>query len=166
MATQNRTESKSPLQLFEDARIGKKNFKGELTDFGEDKGRTFRIYFTEDPDRAHELAALGYNIKGGDPIPETNEFYPTYLEVGVQWGKYPPEVWIVNGTADNEPRSINEQMLGSLDSLRFSRADVIVRPYEWKVGPKTGTKAYLKKIYVTIDKEAAGLDPLTARYGF
>lgn len=154
----------TPLELFESARIGKKNFKGALSPFGEDRGANFRIYFTEDPERAADLRAKGYNIKGGDPIENTSDFYPEYLEVSV--GKGPVDVWITNGNGDNQPTFVEKDQLAMLDSLRISNADVLVNGFEWKVGSKTGTKAYLRKLYVTVDKETMGLDPLTSKYGF
>lgn len=154
----------NPLDVFEDARIGDKNFKGLPNRFGDDNGRTFRIYFTEDPERAEALAAEGFNIRGGNPIEDQpGEFWPRYLEVKALFEPYPPEIWVVNGTDKNEPVLMNADTVAMLDSQHFLRADVIIRRREWKPGR---IKAYVKKMYVTIDKEAVGLDPLTSRYGF
>ena len=161
------TKKTTPLQVFENARLGKKNFKGALNQWGDDRGRTFRIYFTEDPDRAEELRSRGYNIQGGDPIDgQEGEFYPEYLEVSVMFGQYPPEIWITNGTIDDQPRALSEETVASLDSYRFASADVVVRGNSWKVGPKSGIKAYLKKIYVSIDKDAVNQGQMLNKDGY
>ena len=65
---------------------------------------------------------------------------------------------------------LNEEDVEILDWADISNVDLIVRPYEWAVSGKTGVKAYLKSIFVTINEDElelkyADLDQLPTRSG-
>jgi hypothetical protein len=46
-----------------------------------------------------------------------------------------------------------------LDWVDIINVDLIVRPYAWTVNQKSGVKAYLQSLYVTIEE-----DPLEIKY--
>jgi hypothetical protein len=56
--------------------------------------------------------------------------------------------------------NLDEDMVDILDWADVVKADVIIRPYEWEVNGKSGVKAYLQSIYVTIEE-----DDLERKYG-
>ena len=66
--------------------------------------------------------------------------------------------------------TLKEDECELLDWADITTADLIVRPYEWAVNGKTGIKAYLQSIFVTIQEDAlelkyADLDDIPSRGG-
>jgi hypothetical protein len=54
---------------------------------------------------------------------------------------------------------LGEKEIEMLDWVDIKTADVILNPYVWVVGDKTGIKAYLQTLYITIVE-----DPLDLKY--
>ena len=69
-----------------------------------------------------------------------------------------PEIYKIRNHRQIE---LTERTIGTLDNDDFDNIDLILRPYEWEVNGKTGVKAYLKTMYVTIDE-----DPFAEKYSF
>jgi hypothetical protein len=65
---------------------------------------------------------------------------------------------------------LHEDEVEILDWADIQMTDLIVRPYEWAVNGKTGIKAYLQSIFVTIQEDElelkyADIDDIPARSG-
>lgn len=49
---------------------------------------------------------------------------------------------------------MDEESIDVLDWADIKTADLIARGYDWAVNDKTGTKAYLQSLFVTIEEDA------------
>ena len=70
-----------------------------------------------------------------------------HIPVAVEFTNIPPRVVMITGKGSTD---LNADTVGLLDMAEFASVDLIIRPYDWDVNGKTGRKAYLKTMYVTI----------------
>jgi hypothetical protein len=140
-----------------DARIGFRNFAGKGGQFNPEGNRNF-VVFLDNVEQALELEEEGWNVKWLDPKNEDDEKQP-YLSVAVSFDPYPPKIVLVN---PNKTTSLmTAANINILDWADILRVDLTLNPYNWNVRGKTGVKAYLKTMYVTIQP-----DPWESKYDF
>lgn len=132
------------LLEIEGARIIFRNFSGKADKFNAAGNRNFHVVL--DPDTAMSLADDGWNIKMREPREEGDEpFY--HMQVAVRFENFPPKIVLVTKRNQIE---LNEDTVGMLDNADIADIDLIISPSRWEVNGKTGIKAYLKTMYVTI----------------
>lgn len=134
--------------MFENCRIIFRNFKGEQSQYNRAGDRNFCVVI-EDAAVADRLAADGWNIKHLPPLDEGEEG-TSYLPVAISFSNVPPTVVMLSSKGRTH---LDESTIDILDYAEIENVDLIVNPYNWEVNGKSGVKAYVKSMYVTIRED-------------
>lgn len=149
---------------FENAEIGFKNFEGREGKYNDKGVRSFSIFLSEE--QAKALTDEGWNVKWpkdredeGDPDEDNRR---PHLPVSVGFEYFPAKIYQVTPLGDEKTNvtPLYENEAGMLDWAELLNVDLVIRPYNWSVGGKSGIKAYLKSGYFTII-----VDELRKKYG-
>lgn len=141
--------------IMEGVRIIFRNFAGKEGQYNREGDRNFAVLLDEKT--AEVMAADGWNIKMLKARDDDEESAPQpYLPVAVNFRGRPPRIVMI--TSHNRT-NLDESQVETLDWVDILNVDLIVRPYEWTVNGKSGIKAYLQSMYITIQE-----DPLEAKY--
>lgn len=141
--------------VLEGVQIIYSNFSGRADDFNREGNRNFNIIL--DRETGEKMEKDGWAVRWQEPREEGDDpraLLNTIVKFG---GRRPPKVVMVTGRGQT---ILDERTIALLDSAEITNVDVIIRPYNWSVGGKSGVKAYVKSLYVTIEE-----DPLEAKYG-
>lgn len=138
----------------EDARLIFTNFEGKEGMYNRKGDRNFGLILT--PELAARLAEDGWNVKELQPREEGDDPMP-WISVEVKFSVKPPRVVLLSSSGRT---SLDEDTIEVLDTMDIKTVDVVVRAYNWEVNGKSGTKAYLKTMFVTIEEDA-----LEQKYG-
>ena len=136
-----------PNISIDNAQIRFRNFTGDPTKFDKAGGkRTFSVIL--DPEMADKLREDGWNVKSWEPDGADEPIY--HLPVEISYKIYPPKVWMISG---NKKTMLQEDTISALQYAEFTKVQLIIRPYCWEVNGKSGIKAYVKAMYVTIEED-------------
>lgn len=132
---------------IENARIAFRNFSGKEGQYNAKGNRNFCVLLENQ--HAIVLKDDGWNVKYLRPREEDDE-PQAYLQVSVNFGNVPPKIVLISSKGKTV---IDEDEVNILDWAEIENVDLIIRPYNWEVNGKTGVKAYLKSLYVTIAED-------------
>ena len=139
--------------LMEGVRIIFRNFTGREGQYNREGDRNFAVLL--DDTVANSMAEDGWNIKWLKPREDDeDESSQAYIQVSVNFKGRPPRIVLVTTRGRT---NLDEGSIEMLDWADIRNVDLIIRPYEWSVNGKTGIKAYLQSIYVTIEEDALEL---------
>lgn len=139
---------------IENAKIIFRNFSGKPSKYNAEGQRNFCVIL-ENHDLAAQMKEDGWNVRELQPR-EEGEVPVPYLQVAVSFENIPPMVKLIT---KNNQTLLDDNTVNMLDWADILNVDMIIRPYNWEVNGKTGVKAYLKSLYVTIQE-----DELAAKY--
>jgi len=140
--------------VLENCRLLFRNFSGKEGRFAPEGRRTFSVALEHD--QAAAMEAAGWNIKTLNARDEEDEPQPIIqVRVGFKGGR-PIRIVLVTTRGKTQ---LTEDLVSILDWVEIIKADLIIRPYEWEVGEKSGVTAYLQSLFVTIRE-----DPLELKY--
>jgi len=134
--------------IIENARIIFRNFSGKETKYNREGIRNFCVII-DDPEQADMFVQDGWNVKTLTPRDE-NEEIKYYIQVAVSFMNQPPKVYLI---ARKKKTVLDEDSINVLDFADIANVDLTIRPYYWEVNDKSGIKAYLKTMYVTIEED-------------
>lgn len=143
--------------LLEDVRLVFKNFAGKEQQYNREGDRNFHVVLTDE--MADQLQDAGWNVKRKPPREEGDENF-NHIAVAVSFKGRPPRMIVISYVPDGkggwEPRrtQLDEEACEMLDYADMATVDVMLRPNDWNVNGKTGRKAYLQSIYVTLNQDA------------
>lgn len=142
--------------IMQGVRIIFRNFAGKEGQYNREGDRNFAVLLDEEV--AKTMAEDGWNIKALKPRDNDEEEAPPqlYLPVSVSYKGRPPRIVMITSLGRT---NLDKDTVETLDWVDILNVDLIVNPYPWIVNEKSGIKAYLQSLYVTIEE-----DPLEVKY--
>lgn len=134
--------------MVEDAQLIFRNFSGKESQYNRNGDRNFAVIL--DHASAEKMLADGWNVRFLDGREEGDPNTP-YIQVSVGYKTKPPKVVMITSTARTV---LTEDQVEILDWADIAQADLIARAYNWEVNGKSGIKAYLQSLFVTIQEDA------------
>lgn len=134
--------------MVENAPIIFRNFSGKEGQYNREGDRNFAVIL--DAELADRMVNDGWNVRFLAPRDEGDSETP-YIQVAVNFNNRPPRVVMLTSSGRT---NLDESSVDVLDWAEIQNADLIARGYEWTVNGKSGIKAYLQSLFITIEEDA------------
>lgn len=121
------------------------NFSGEASQYNRAGDRNFCVVI-DDPSLVDKLIRDGWNVKASKPKDEEYEV-EHYIQVSVRFDNFPPKIVLLSGGVMTP---LDESEVAQLDLVDYDNIDLTINPSRWDVNGKSGIKAYLGSMYVTL----------------
>lgn len=153
-------QNRMPNVILENVRLVFLNFAGKVDQFNSQGARKFSVELPEDV--ARDMKADGWNIKWPKPRenadPDAEPRLPT-ISVEASYRLFSPQVTLITG---RRRTNLTENELDVLDWADIITTDVVLQPSHYEMNGKVGVKAYLQKMFITIQEDV--LDKKYADY--
>lgn len=133
--------------MIEDAQMVFRNFAGKEGQYNRAGDRNFCVFLDEET--ATQMAADGWNIRTLE-AKEEGDIQRPYIQVAVNFKNRPPRVVLISSTGRT---NLDEESVEVLDYADIRLVDLIANASYWEVNGKSGVKAYLKSLFVTIEED-------------
>jgi len=140
-------DKKIPPVTIENAKLIYRNFGGVAKKFNAKGLRNFHVVL--DPGVAQMLERDGWNVRWNDPK-DDGDVASASIKVSIRFDNYPPRIVIISSKGKTV---LDEDSVDILDWAEIQSCDVQLSPYSWEVDKKQGIKAYLRKMFVTLNEE-------------
>lgn len=134
--------------MIENAKIIFRNFEGKEGQYNRSGDRNFAVIIPDEK-TAQDMLKDGWNVKYLQPREEGDDPTP-YIQVAVSYKNRPPRIVMMTSSVRT---ILTEDNVEILDWADIKSSDLICRAYEWDVNGKTGVKAYLQSLFVTIEED-------------
>lgn len=133
--------------VIEDAHIIFRNFAGREGQFNREGDRNFCVVLP--PEIAEQMIEDEWNVK---QLRARDEDTPGdfYIQVSVGFKNRPPNLWLISSKGRVR---LGQHECEILDWVEIAKADIIVNPYRWSVSGKSGVKAYVKSLVITMKED-------------
>jgi hypothetical protein len=132
---------------IDNANIVFRNFAGKEGQYNREGDRNFCVILPDD--LGQQMLEDGWNIRYLEARDEGDSPTP-YIQVAVNFNNRPPRVVMLTSTTRTQ---LAEDSVEILDWADVKMADLIARGYDWTVNGKSGTKAYLQSLFITIEED-------------
>ena len=133
---------------IEGARLVFRNFKGETSKYNRDGRREFSVVLPREIAKA--MKKDGWNVKDFKSALDEGDEPESYVTVAIGNKGRPPRMVLINSKGQ---MNIDPDDCDIFDWVDIAKADLIINPYNWEMDGKTGIKAYLKSLFVTINED-------------